>query len=77
MSQTRFDSSPISLLQISTSDQSGGLAEMRTTTALDCEAAAEEAEGGSSEEEDDAFRPKKSYRFKIEAISCSGTYSER
>ena len=55
--------------QISTADQNKGLAELRSTRPFDCEASAGD-DGGEEEK-------RRSFRFQVEAISCSGTYSER
>ena len=56
--------------QIVIADQYQGLAELRSTRPLDCEAPADKEEGG-------AEGKRRSFHFQIEAISCSGTYSER
>ena len=63
---------PISVIsfQIVIADQYQGLAELRSTGPLDCEAPADKEEGGAEGE-------RRSFHFQIEAISCSGTYSER
>ena len=57
-------------LQIVIADQYQGLAELRSTRPLDCEAPADKEEVG-------AEGKRRSFHFQIEAISCSGTYSER
>ena len=54
-------------LQISIADQYKGLAELRSTRPLDCEVPVKEEDG----------EKRRSFHFQIEAISCSGTYSER
>lgn len=55
--------------EITIADQYQGLAELRSTRPLDCEA--------TSAQEENEEEKRRSFHFQIEAVSCSGTYSER